>query len=390
MTGERAHALFARVGLAFAALAACAACPPADAAQWSVEPQLALLVDYNSNLLLAASGQQASEGTTLSVDTTLKRVTDSTEMDLHPHLELQRFASDAALDADNGSVQGAYAAHDERSSFNLTGGYERISTLGSELADTGIIDTSTRRETTTAGLTLGHDVSERQHLDLQGSYTDVVYPGGEQVGLIGYRYPSASLTDTFTVSALTSLSAAVQADQLKAPVSGYEARDEGIRLTLTHSFSMLVKVAASAGVTATTVSNYTQHGSVWDLHATRNSELGEWDFDYSQTLQPSGRGYLVRRDATNLTLSQNVAPRLYATLTLQAIRNSNLSNGVFLDVPRYLASDAGFDWHLSEHVVVSVTAGLAEIREPVTYELARGWHCAVNTRWTPRPRSVSR
>lgn len=351
---------------------------------------MGLLLDYNSNLLLVPSGEQASAGTTVSVDATMKRVTESTEMDLHPHLELQRFFSEPALNADNGSVQGSYAAQAERSSVSASGSYEKASTLTTELSETGIVDTSTRRETTTAGLTLGHDLSERQHLDLQGSYTDVIYPGGEQVGLVGYRYPSGTLTYTFGVAERTSLAAGVVVDELKAPLTGYEAHDQAIRLTLKHAFSTRLNVSAVAGGTNTTVAGVTQHGYVWDLHATYNSLLTQWDVDYSQSLQPSGRGYLVRRDAGNLTVARNLAPRLYATLTVQDIRNSEVAGGPFLDVPRYFAGDAGFDWHASEHVVVSVTAGLAELEEPVSYQMARGWHAAVNTRWTPMPWRVSR
>jgi hypothetical protein len=389
MTGYT-RASSVHVGLVLAALAASAACRSAAAAQWSIEPQLGLLLDYNSNLLLVPSGEQASGGMTVSVDATMKRVTESTEMDLHPHLELQRFPSEQALNADNGSVQGSYAARAERSSVSVTGSYEKASTLTTELSETGIVDTSTRRETTTAGLTLGHDLSERQHLDLQVSYTDVVYPGGEQVGLVGYRYPSGTLTYTFGISERTSLAAGVVVDQLQAPLTGYEAHDQGIRLTLKHAFSTRLNVSAVAGGTNTTVAGVTQHGYVWDLHATYNSLLTQWDVDYSQSLQPSGRGYLVRRDAGNLTISQNVAARLYATLTVQDIRNSQVAGGPFQDVPHYFSGDAGFDWHASEHVVVSVTAGLAELEEPVTYQTARGWHAAVNTRWTPMPLSISR
>jgi len=390
MTGY-ARASSSGVGLVLAALAAASAvCRCAAAAQWSIEPQLGLLLDYNSNLLLVPTGEQASAGMTVSVDATMKRVTESSEMDLHPHLELQRFPNEQALNADNGSVQGSYAARAERSSVTVTGSYEEASTLTTELSETGIVDTSTRRETTTAGLTLGHDFSERQHLDLQGAYTNVIYPGGEQVGLVGYRYPSGTLTDTFSVSERTSLAAGAVVDQLKAPLTGYEAHDQGLRLTLKHAFSTRLSVSAVAGGTNTTVAGVTQHGYVWDLHATYSSLLTQWDVDYSQSLQPSGRGYLVRRDAGNLTVSHNVAPRLYATLTVQDIRNSEVAGGPFYDVPRYFFGDAGFDWHASERIVVSVTAGIAELEEPVSYQTARGWHAAVNTRWTPMPLRVSR
>src|SRR5215469_1663021 len=150
MTGAHARASPAPVGLALAALAALEVGAPARAAQWSIEPQLAVLVGYNSNLLLAPSDQHASAETFLDLDAILKHVTERTELDLHPHIELQRFPSYAELNANNGSIQGSFNTQQERTLFNLSGGYESISTFTSEPSSTGIIDVNTRRETTSA------------------------------------------------------------------------------------------------------------------------------------------------------------------------------------------------------------------------------------------------
>jgi hypothetical protein len=390
MTGAPARASHAPVGLPLAALVALAACPPVRAAQWSIEPQLAFLVGYNSNLLLVPTGQQASAEAFLDLDATLKHVTERTELDLHPHIELQRFPSYAALDANNGSIQGALTTKQERASFGLTGSYESVSTFTSEPSSTGIIEVSTRRETSSAGLTLGRDFSERQHVDLQGNFENVIYPGGEPYGLVGYRYPTVSLSDTFTLSERSTLTGGVVADELKAPLTGYEARDAGLRLSYKHTFSPQYSYSVTVGGTNTTVAGVTQHGYVWDLHGTHNSLLRQWDVDISQTLQPSGRGYLVRRDSATLSVAEPVSARLYATLALQFVRNEQVANGPFLDVPHYFTGDAGFDWHVAERVVVSVTGGYTELEEAVSYQLARGWHASINTRWTPVPTSVSR
>jgi hypothetical protein len=389
MTGTP-RASHAHVGLALVALSALAACGHACAAQWSIEPQFGLLVGYNSNLLLVPAGQQASAETFLDLDATLKHVTERTELDLHPHVELQRFPNYAALDANNGSIDGTLTTHQERSSFSLTSGYESISTFSSEPSSTGIIAVNTRRETASAGLTLGRDFTERQHVELQGNFEVVTYPGGEPYGLVGYRYPTATLSDAITLSALSTLTVGANVDELKSPLTDYEAHDQGLRLSFKHTFSPQYSASAAVGGTNTTVAGVTQHGYVWDLHGTRNSLLTQWDLDYGQTLQPSGRGYLVRRDNATLSVAQNVSARLYATLSVQYVRNHEVAGGPFYDVPRYFAGDAGFDWHASEHVVVSVTGGYTQLEEPVSYVLAKGWHTFVNTRWTPVPASVSR
>ena len=390
MTGAHTRASYGHIALALAALAAIAACGHACAAQWSIEPQLALLVGYNSNLLLVPTGQQASAETFLDLDATLKHVTERTELDLHPHIELQRFPNYSELNANNGSIQGSLNTQQERSSFSLTGGYESVSTFSSEPSSTGIIAVGIRRETANAAMTIGRDFSERQHVDLQGSFTDVIYPGGEPFALVGYRYPSGSLSDTFKLSELSTFTAGVVVDELKSPLTNYEAHDQGLRFTLKHTFSQQYSATVAVGGTNTTVAGETQHGYVWDLHGTRNSLLTQWDIDYSQTLQPSGRGYLVRRDAATLGVAQNVSARLYATLSAQFVRNREVAGGPFNDVPRFFTGDAGFDWHVAEHVVVSVTGGYTQLEEPANYQVARGWHGFLSTRWTPAPASVSR
>ena len=386
MTGAP-RASHAHVGLALVALAACG---HARAAQWSIEPQYGLLVGYNSNLLLTPNDERASAETFLDLDATLKYVTERTELDLHPHIELQRFPNYAALDANNGSINGTFTTHQERSSFSLTSGYESISTFTSEPSSTGIIAVNTRREAASAGLTIGRDFTERQHVALQGNFEEVTYPGGEPYGLVGYRYPTATLSDAITLSPLSTLTAGVTVDELKSPQTDYEAHDQGLRLSFKHTFSPQYSASAAVGGTNTTVAGVTQHGYVWDLHGTRNSLLTQWDADYSQTLQPSGRGYLVRRDAATLSVAQNVSTHVYATLTLQYVHNQQVAGGPFLDVPRYFTGDAGFDWHVSEHLVVTVTGGLVNIEEAGTGELVHGWHATINMRWTPVPRSVSR
>src|SRR5262249_32335459 len=149
----------------------------------------------------------------------------------------------------------------------------------------------------------------------------------------------------------------------------YEAHDQGLRLSLKHTFSAQYSASVAVGGTNTTVSGVTQHGYVWDLHATRNSLLTQWDVDIGQTLQPSGGGYLVRRDSATLGAARNVSPRLYATMALQYVRNYEVAGGPFLDVPRYFTGDAGFDWHASANIVVSVTAGYTEVEEAVTNDI---------------------
>jgi hypothetical protein len=372
------------------AVLACALCTGAEAAQWSVEPQLTWLMGYNSNIQLAPSNVQETGEAILSLDAVLKGRTETSEWDLHPHVDFQRYPRNDGFNANSGSLQGQYARHGERWGFTMNAGYEDASTLTTELTDTGIVDGSTRRNSANVGLAWQYDLSERQELQLQGSYANVVYPNGEQFGLVGYRYPSVSAGDTLVYSLQTSFGFTLYANDLHAPITGYDSSDRGARVKLTHIFSDLISVSATVGFGETVVLGNTQHGSIWDLRATRTTQHGHWDLDYSQSVQPSGRGYLIRKDSATLSLSQQLRGQLWATAAILDVRNSNLSSGPFLDVPRYSSIDAGLEWHVSEVVVLGVTSGYASTLTSVTYQSANGWHASLNAVWTPVPRSVSR
>ncbi len=380
----------ARLRQALTGFAVCGACGHVTAAEWSIQPELQWRMDHDSNRRLAVNGEQPSDGSWLLLDSTFKRATETLAVDLHPHLEVQRFSGDSALDSQNGSLSGSLQRVGERTSYNLTGSYERASTLTTELADTGVVDASTRRNTASGSVGIAHDFSETRHLDLSGTYTDVRYPDGLRLGLVGYRYPSLTAHYTLGLSERTSLSAIAFGDRVTAPLTGYVSREVGVRLAGSHSFTMRIKWYASIGISQTQVLSETQHGYVWELRASRDSQLGQWGLSHNRSVQPSGRGVLVRRDDLAVSLSQSIAPKLYATLSVHDIRNANLASGPFLEVPRYFTGDAGLEWRLSTQWVVDLTGGMSEDRQPTNNEIARGWRAALNTRWTPAAWSSSR
>ena len=375
---------------ALAGLAAFIACKTTHAAEWSFQPAIDWKEDYDSNRRLAPSNETPSDGTWVTVDAPISRITDKTEWDLIPHVQAQRFGGDSALDANNASLTGAFQGHTELDSLLLSTTYERASTLISELSDTGIVDASTQRDDASARVVLGRDFTERQHVDVQGSYANVQYPGAALLGLVGYRYTSAATIYTFKLSPTITTSATGFADWLTAPVTAYVSHDAGASLGVTYAVSQRVTLSASAGASTTTVNSIVGHGALFALQASRTYELSTLTVSYNRSLQPSGRGFLMRRDQLALSASQSIAPKLFATATLQGVENSNLATGPFLDVPQYFTADVGLQWRASEQWTISLTAGGAVLREPLTDQHAAEWRAALDTRWTPLPHSASR
>ena len=124
----------------------------------------AFYFDHDSNRLLTPANEVADEAAWLTVDALLKRATETGEIDFHPLVEFQRFIGGSELDSNNGSLQLAAMNKGEIYSYSATAGYSDNSTLISELANTGIVDSSTRQEAATVSATGTREFTERQRV----------------------------------------------------------------------------------------------------------------------------------------------------------------------------------------------------------------------------------
>jgi hypothetical protein len=377
---------------AFVGLAACGACTVTAAAEWSMQPTVQWYFDHDSNRLLAPVGAEANDAAWLTIDTVLKRATETGEIDAHPELQIQRFSGGSALDSTNGSLQLSAMNKGEIYSYTASAGYSDNSTLISELANSGIINASTRQEAATGSAGVTDQFTERQRVGIQGTYTDVKYPGGERVGLIGYRDPGISTTYTYGLSPQTSLSAIAYGSQVTAPQVGFDSRDVGGRLSWARILSPTTNISAAVGIIRTHIASEEVGGSTWAVQATHHSELSQWTFSFTRDVVPSGLGLLIRRDELDLSVIRSIAPRLDATLSMLAAHNSDLVTSFIGDNRRYFTGAAGFNWHTAPQWVLSFTVRASEARAPSDVErlqLATGWQTVLSLLWTPLPWSKS-
>jgi hypothetical protein len=374
---------------ALAGFVACAACQPVSAAEWSLQPTVSWISDHDSNRRLSVTRKEADEGAWLTLDASLKRATETSEITLQPHVQLQRFSGDAELDSNDGSLLLSGIERLERWTVSGSAQYSRDSTLTTELFDTGIIDTASRREARAGSFSVSRLLTERQALQGSASYSDVTFPGGLRFGLVGYRYPSVALTYSFSYTSRLTFSATGFGSQSTAPVVHYESRDAGARLGIEYSFSERTKLSISAGMDESHVNGAADTGTVWAIRATRDAERTQWSLSYDHSVQPSGSGTLVLRDAAILSATRGVAPTLYATASLTNIRNADLGSQLQYD-RQYFAGDLGLEWRASPQWRWSVTGGMSQSRLPRSNETARGWRTGLHMLWLPLAWSESR
>jgi hypothetical protein len=365
----------------------------AAGAEWSMQPTVQLYFDHDSNRLLTPTNEEADFGEWLTLDASLKRATETGEIVVRPEFEVQRFSGDSPLNANSGSVQLAASDKWEQLSYTVNAGYSDQSTLISELANTGVVDASTRQEQTTGGLQLGDQFTEVQNVTLQASYANVKYPNGEPVGLIGYRDLGSSGTYAYSLSPETTLSAIAFGHQESAPASGFGSHDLGGRIGWAQFISETTSAYASIGLSHTYIASRQVNGSVWSLQATHDYELTRWTLSFTRDVVPNGFGFLTRRDELDLSAVRKLTARLDATLSVLAANNSDLVTNLVRDDRRYINAAAGIGWHASSQWLLSLKLQGSEARYPDLtgpQRVANGWQSIFTAVWTPLPWSISR
>lgn len=350
-------------------------------------------VDHDSNRLLTPINEEADNGAWLTIDTIFKRATETGEIDAHPEIQVQQFSGNSGLDSNNGSLQLSAMNKGETFSYNASAQYSDNSTLVSELANSGIIDTHSRQEAANGSVAVTDQFTELQRVGLQATYANVKYPNGEPVGLVGYRDPGVSATYAYALSEQTTLSAIASGSWLTAPDIDLDSRDAGARIAWALNLTPITNVSASVGITHTYIGSQEVNGSVWAVQGKHNSALAQWSFSLTRDIVPSGLGLLIRRDELDLSVVRSIAARLDATLSILAARNSDLVANFTQDDRHYLTGAAGFNWHASPQWVLNFSLQASEARLPEEvekYQLATGWQTVLTLTWTPQPWTRSR
>lgn len=365
------------------------------AAEWSIAPTMSWTVDHSSNRYLVVNSPPG-EGAFVTLDALMSRTTDALELDMHPSIGVQRFSNNSASDTVNRSLTLGSTWNRESSKWIVGGTYSELSTLTTELASTGIVQGNTRQRQETGSVSWQWDQSENRHFTATGAYNDTAYIGEQAFLLPGYRYPTASLAERFTLSDVNAITVSASGGDLRSGGSisaSPNTQDEQLTLSLDHSFSERFTLFVSAGVNDRSSSGR-KAGYVGEFLLKRLDERNQWKLEVSRTVDASGFGVLSQHTAGSVSFTRDLAYPLSAGLSLTASQDKqDVTSGPLLEQTRtYEAADATLNWLSGETSTVSLGTGYARATissEPPT-PLGHGWHASITYRWTPRPTRFSR
>ena len=367
--------------------------PSLRAADWLWQPAFEWRMDNQSNRLLSNTDATASQAVWLSFDASLKRDTEDSELSLRPHFGIQRFVNESRLNSEDGSLQAAGRWLFEYSQFALSADAARVSTLITELSETGIVDANGRRNVLDANASWSQNIAPQSELDTQLGVSDIKYPDGLRQGLVSYRYTSASLSLARRQSDYLTWNLTAFGGDLDAPLALTKSRDLGLRAGLTRALSLVMRLDLSAGITNTRLEDFfgsrNDRSQVWLAKLTRATEMGQWSLSAERNIVPNGRGVLARRDELALGFSRPLSAMLTASLGLHAIRNADRgTSGLNSDDYRYYTGEAALARTLTQAWTLALRVGANNAQRLASDTDAHGWYAAVTLDWAPGARAI--
>ena len=375
------------------------------AAEWSIQPLFSWEADYDSNRNLVPN-TQGSEQAVLTADIKLKRSLENMQLMLEPHFDVRRFSDPEWGPGDDRSLAGAFSWSSERSQLAVNASIANQNTLSTELLETGLVYTNTRRRLESASVELDTARTEEHLLFTQLSYLGSSYSGPVYVQelLPGYRYESAALGERFILSEHLTLSTSAFGSILHSDRAGGSSHEAGAQLELIYTRSELYNFDLQVGESRRVLSQFegidstgnpvfdgtASFGTNVSATATRNFQLGSFSFNYTRSLVPYGNGFLVERQLLTASARYSLSPYLDADLSLTRIENNDATVRLRLDRRFYDNVGAGLSWKLSESWTLRSEGSTSWAPPLGSVHTVHEWRAALTMTWKPTASVMSR
>jgi hypothetical protein len=205
------------------------------AAEWSIEPSIDARANLTDNLNLTPGVRENVFNWTVSPRVIFARRTEISEVTGTASLGFNRYPDDPSLDTTDANFSLGSQLRSERNTYGLSAAYIRDSTLQTELATTGIVQTRTQRDLVTISPSWSYSLTERSSVFAQYQYDHASYEAG--AGFIDYSNQQASAGYQYLIAERV-------ATTLSGNYSRYEA-DDGSIISNSNGFSVGLKYSHS-------------------------------------------------------------------------------------------------------------------------------------------------
>jgi hypothetical protein len=381
------------------------------AAEWSMQPLLSWSADFDDDRNLEP-GTAGSEQAILSADVRLQRAMESLQLSLEPHVDVRRYSDSIYGPGNDRSLAAGLAWLGERIQVNFNASIANQNTLTTELLETGIIDTNTRRRLETANGEVDLSWTEKRVLFTQLSYLGSAYSGNlvAEEQLPGYRYASAASGERFILSEHYTFSVSAFGDLLHSERAGDSSHEYGLQAEINYAHSehtsydlqvgesrrslagatYFVTLPGQPGVIQLNVPGSTGTGTNISASFNHNFELSTVQLNYNRSLVPYGNGLLVQRQQATATARHSLSEYLDVDFTILRIQNSAATVRAGVDRRFYENALAGLNWKVGETWTLRSEAGTSWSPPIGSDTTVHEWRAALTMTWKPNPTAMSR
>jgi hypothetical protein len=351
------------------------------AAQWQWLPTFALAADADSNRRLRAE-ERPSESGTLGATLAVVRATEISQLAFLPRVSLARYSGEDALDSDDYGADAYWRRSGERTSVDLRAGWSDDSTLTTELGETGLVEGNTRRRLTSASASFTQFLGLRHLLQGQLSASDIDYQQTQGTGLVGYRYPAASLQYAYTLSPRFDATLSANRARLDAPEVNLRSDTTGAQLGFRFRVTERLNFELRAGESRTEARGRQDRERSFSSSLSWAGELSDFEVSLSREVQPSGRGVLVNADDLRLSWSRDMGERWKLNGALRVSRRDDslltISNDYYFG-----AALLGLSRQLDENWTLGLAAGYSRQDYELAAQAADAQRFGISLSWRP-------
>jgi hypothetical protein len=346
------------------------------AAEWSMEPSVALRTEYNDNFEFTSAPHSGVWGLLLAPDIKFSGETEALKVTGGLGLSVNRYYGERGLDTTDHALTLRSSYKAERDVLGLSVDSIRDSTLVSELLETGVVEARRQRNQVTASPSWTRYLTESTALTANYGYTDVRYADTRGTSLIDYRDHTGTVGVLSNLSERDAVNVTAYYDLFLTDPKTFQAKTYGFQVKYDRAFSETLhgSLAVGARNTRSTISsqgvvcegailfgfcvgNLTTFTAVNTERSTGYTFLASVDKKLetalltarlSRELNPTGVGALVQTDRLGITWTQQWSPTVSAFVDASIYQSRYVSNIIASSNSRYYRIEPRVTWRITE------------------------------------------
>lgn len=350
-----------------------AATRSAVAAEWAIDPSLAVQGVYNDNIRFVTGVDDSTSGVVLTPKVSFDRRTEISEVRSSAELRSTRYSGSDDLNTNGWLFNFNSKLQSERQIFQLDGSFNDDSVLTTEAADpdAGLASTRTKRKSSSVSPAWSWALTETTQVRIDYRYSEARYENGPAVDLYDYYQNYGGLTLSHNHSTATQTYLSLGHSDFESEFESLESTTDTGQIGISHAFSQTLNSNLSVGKRVTHTSRFVcsvpalpflcpplpkfiseakEDGLVFNGSLEKKFLRTYTRIGASRTTTASGSGSEVEADSATLAIDHRLSSRLNAGLNLDGSRYRAIGGNAALIDRDYFRVEPKLRWRWTEEL----------------------------------------